>query len=94
MGKRARACGGHDSRRHHVLRLSSLIGHRSAGRLGTHQTGEPRDNLRTWQLDFGREVLCKECIRLWMLIAGVLGMVTPCWNWRIMLEDRTCIMVT
>ena len=45
MGKHVSACGGRDSRRHHVLRWGSLIGPRSAAHLGTRQTGEPRGNL-------------------------------------------------
>ena len=47
-----RICGGRDSRRHHVLRLGSLICLRSAARLGTGQTGEPRGNLGSWDLEF------------------------------------------
>ena len=36
----------------HVLRGSPLIGPRSAARLGTGETREPRGNLGSWDLDF------------------------------------------
>ena len=64
IGKHASACGGRDSRRHHVLRWGSLIGPRSAGRLGTGERESLVVNSAVGIIDFEREVLCEKCIRL------------------------------
>ena len=45
MAKHASACGGHDSRRHHVLRWGSLIGLRSAAHLKMRQMRSPRGSV-------------------------------------------------
>ena len=63
MGKHASACGGRDSRRH-VLRWGSMIGPRSAGRLGTGERESLVVTSAVGIVDFEREVLCKKCIRL------------------------------
>ena len=64
MGKHASACGGRDSRRHHVLRRGFLIGPRSAERLGTGERESLVVTSAVGIVDFEREVLCEKCIRL------------------------------
>ena len=46
MGNRGLACGVGDCSRHHVLRWSSLVGLRSAARLGTRHARQPRGRFR------------------------------------------------
>ena len=45
MGNRVRTCGGRDSRRHHVLRWSSLIGLRSVAHLWERYARQPRGSI-------------------------------------------------
>ena len=66
MGNRRCSCGGRDSRRHHVLQWSSLIGLRGAARLGTSQARQPRGIVGIGDVDVrvARRVLVYE--RWWM----------------------------